>query len=189
MCIITTSPQIMPPKHVLPIHTKSITQPWHTVHTGHVSATFSVSMYCVRRADVALRAPRAPHGQHPQSQECNAVPLSHAEHSTAHHSIVLYAAAQHSAAQHTSVQHRTTQYSTAQHSTAQYSTAQFSTAQFRTVQHSTARAAQRSTVQDGAAPHRTALSFFLGLMHPTLPTESQEHWVSVAGIAGSSRTP
>ena len=58
-CIITTSPQIMPPKHVLPIHTKGITQPLHTVHTGHVSATFSVSIYCARRADVA------PRGQHP----------------------------------------------------------------------------------------------------------------------------
>ena len=43
--IITTSPQIMPPKRGLPIHTNSITQPLHTVHTGHVSATFSVSTY------------------------------------------------------------------------------------------------------------------------------------------------
>ena len=44
----------MPPKHVLPIHTNSITQPLHTVHTGHVSATFSVGIHCVRRADAAL---------------------------------------------------------------------------------------------------------------------------------------
>ena len=48
-CIITTSP-----KPVLPIH---------TVHTGHVSAPFSVSIYCACRADVAPRA--APRGQHP----------------------------------------------------------------------------------------------------------------------------
>ena len=38
----------MPPKHVLPMHTNSITQPLHTVHTSHVSTTFSVSIYCVR---------------------------------------------------------------------------------------------------------------------------------------------
>ena len=44
-CIITTSPQIMPPKRVLPIHTNSITQPLHIVHTGHVSAIFSVSIW------------------------------------------------------------------------------------------------------------------------------------------------
>ena len=62
-CIITTSPQIMPPKRVLPIHTNSITQPLHTVHTGPVSATFSVSMYCACRADAAPRT--APRGQHP----------------------------------------------------------------------------------------------------------------------------
>ena len=55
-CIITTPPQIMRPKRVLPIHTKSITQPLHTVHTGHVSATFffSVSTYCARQADRAV---------------------------------------------------------------------------------------------------------------------------------------
>ena len=29
-------------------YTKSITQPLHTLHTGHVSATFSVSICCVR---------------------------------------------------------------------------------------------------------------------------------------------
>ena len=58
-CIITTSPQIMPPKRALPIHTNSITQPLHTVHTGHVSATFGVGIYCVRWADAA------PRGQHP----------------------------------------------------------------------------------------------------------------------------
>ena len=62
-CTITTSPQIMPPKRVLPIHTNSITQPLHTVHTGHVSATFSVSIYYARRADIAHRA--ALRGQHP----------------------------------------------------------------------------------------------------------------------------
>ena len=59
-CIITTSPQIMPPKCVLPMHTNSIPQPLHTVHTGHVSATFSVGIHCARRADAA------PRGQHPQ---------------------------------------------------------------------------------------------------------------------------
>ena len=52
----------MPPKCVLPVHSSSITQPLHTVHTGHVSATFSVSIDCARRADVA---PRTPHGQYP----------------------------------------------------------------------------------------------------------------------------
>ena len=46
-CIINTCPQIMPPKHVLPIHTDSITRPMHIVHAGHVSATFGVSIYCV----------------------------------------------------------------------------------------------------------------------------------------------
>ena len=61
-CIITTSPQIVPPKCVLPIHTNSIIQPLHTVHTGHISATFSVSIYCACRADVV---PRIPRGQHP----------------------------------------------------------------------------------------------------------------------------
>ena len=40
------SPQVMPPKCVLPMHTNSIIQPLHTVHTGHVSATFSVSIWC-----------------------------------------------------------------------------------------------------------------------------------------------
>ena len=29
------------------MHNNSITQPLHTVHTGHISATFSVSIYCV----------------------------------------------------------------------------------------------------------------------------------------------
>ena len=58
-CTITTSPQIMPPKHVLPIHTNSITKPLHTAHTGHISATVSVSIYCARRADVAPRPHRA----------------------------------------------------------------------------------------------------------------------------------
>ena len=47
------------PKACLPLHTNSITQPLQTVHTGHVSATFSVSIYRARRADVA------PRGQHP----------------------------------------------------------------------------------------------------------------------------
>ena len=60
-CIITTSPQIMPPKCVLPIHTNSITQPLHKVHTGHVSATFSVGMYCVC---AGLTLHRAPHRAH-----------------------------------------------------------------------------------------------------------------------------
>ena len=58
-CMITTSPQIMPPKCVLPMHTHSITQPLHKEHTVHVSATFGVSIYCARRADAA------PRGQHP----------------------------------------------------------------------------------------------------------------------------
>ena len=61
-CIITTSPHIMPPKRVLPMHTHGITQPLHTEHTGHVSATFGVSIYCACRADAAPRtAPCAPH--------------------------------------------------------------------------------------------------------------------------------
>ena len=50
------SPQIMPPKRVLPIHTNSITQPLHAVHTGHVSATFSVGIYCVRAGLTPQRA-------------------------------------------------------------------------------------------------------------------------------------
>ena len=53
-CIITTSPQIMRPKCALPMHTNIITQPLHTVHTGYISATFSVSMYCARRADATI---------------------------------------------------------------------------------------------------------------------------------------
>ena len=61
-CMITTSLKIMLPKCVLSMHTTSINQPLHIVHTGHVSATLSVSMYCARRTDAALRAPR---GQHP----------------------------------------------------------------------------------------------------------------------------
>ena len=48
----------MPPKCVLPIHTNSITQPLQSVHTGHVSATFSVSIYCVR---ARLTSHLAPH--------------------------------------------------------------------------------------------------------------------------------
>ena len=47
-CIIAIFPQIMPPKRVLPIHTNSITQPLRTVPAGHVWATFSVSITCVR---------------------------------------------------------------------------------------------------------------------------------------------
>ena len=47
------------------MHTNSITQPLHTVHTGHVSATFSVSVYCARRADAAPRG-QHPHGRHPR---------------------------------------------------------------------------------------------------------------------------
>ena len=71
-CIITTSPQIMPPKRVLPTHTNSITQPLHTVHTGHVSVTSSLSICCARRVDVAPRAaPRAPRGQHPLGRLTN----------------------------------------------------------------------------------------------------------------------
>ena len=63
-CTITTSPQTMLPRRVVPIHTNCITKPLHTMHTGHVSATVSVSIYCVRRAEVAPRtALRAPRGQ------------------------------------------------------------------------------------------------------------------------------
>ena len=58
-CIITTSPLIMPPKRVLPIHTKRITQPLHTVHTSHVSASFSVSIHCVCAGLTSHRAHRA----------------------------------------------------------------------------------------------------------------------------------
>ena len=60
-CIITTSPQIMPPKRALPMHTNSITEPLHTVHTGHVSATFSVSICCACQADAAPHTPRSQH--------------------------------------------------------------------------------------------------------------------------------
>ena len=98
-CIITTSPQIMPPQRVLPIHTNSITQPLHTVHTCHVSATFGVSIYCVReglmshRADVTPRAPCAQHGQHPHMTPCSLAyygcqvwqPVGRAHKSTTNH--------------------------------------------------------------------------------------------------------
>ena len=88
-CMITTSPQIMPPKCVSPMHTNSITQPLHTVHTGHVSATFSVSIYCARQADAAPRTaprtPRAPRGQHPQTR--NEPPLAARAPSTHTYSI------------------------------------------------------------------------------------------------------
>ena len=38
-CMITTSLKIMLPKCVLSMHTTSINQPLHIVHTRHVSAT------------------------------------------------------------------------------------------------------------------------------------------------------
>ena len=54
-------PPEMPLKHVLPIHTNSITQALHTVHTGHVSTTFSVSIYCVCAGLTSHRAQHCAH--------------------------------------------------------------------------------------------------------------------------------
>ena len=42
--------------HGTHIHTNSITQPLHVVHTGHILATFNVSIYCVRAGLTSHRA-------------------------------------------------------------------------------------------------------------------------------------
>ena len=53
----TTSPQIMHPKCVLPMRTNSITLPLHTVHTGHDSAPFSVSIWCAGVWEAGMHVP------------------------------------------------------------------------------------------------------------------------------------